>query len=216
MSPRYTPDMTVRKGVLQPVAARIVLKFLYSARFYRYDILFAVNWLARMVTRWTVECDARLAQLAAYVKTTAHYVGESTIGDNPADCRIGLFVDANYAGDVKDSKSTSGGMIVLFGPRTFAPITAICKRQAFVSHSSTESEIIALEHGLRTEGLPMLSLWDVVLHIFAPASEAMKIPPSTGAKAPFSEVTKVPPVDVACVSRARNPRRIVYLIIELL
>ena len=97
-----------------------------------------------MVTKWTTECDAKLHHLAAYVKTTAHYIGESTVGDKPEDCRIGLFVDANYAGDVSDSKSTSGGIVVVYGPRTFACVTAVCKRQAFVSHSSTESEIIAL------------------------------------------------------------------------
>ena len=164
---KVTPDMQTTKGELQAVAARIVLKFLYSARFYRYDILYCVNWLARMVTKWTAECDARLLQLAAYVKTTSNYVGEATIGDPPDKCHVGLFVDANYAGDAKDSKSTSGGLIVIYGPHTFAPVTAICKRQGFVSHSSTESEIISLEHGMRTEGLPMLALWDTVLHVLA-------------------------------------------------
>ena len=74
---KITPDMTTSKGALSAVAAKIVLKFLYSARFYRYDTLYAVNWLARMVTKWTTECDAKLHHLAAYVKTTAHYIGES-------------------------------------------------------------------------------------------------------------------------------------------
>ena len=43
---KITPDMTTSKGALSAVAAKIVLKFLYSARFYRYDTLYAVNWLA--------------------------------------------------------------------------------------------------------------------------------------------------------------------------
>ena len=36
-----------------------------------------------------------------------------------------------------------------------------------VSHSSTESEIISLEHALRNDALPILSFWDTVVDIFA-------------------------------------------------
>ena len=36
------------------------------------------------------------------------------------------------------------------------------KKQSSVSHSSTESEIIALDAGLRMDGLPAIDLWDIV------------------------------------------------------
>ena len=36
----------------------------------------------------------------------------------------------------------------------------MCKKQTAVSHSSTESEIISLDTGLRLDGLPALELWD--------------------------------------------------------
>ena len=39
----------------------------------------------------------------------------------------------------------------------------MCKKQTSVSHSSTESEIISLDAGLRMDGLPALDLWDVVI-----------------------------------------------------
>ena len=47
---------------------------------------------------------------------------------------------------------------MLVGPNTWAPLAAICKSQTAVSHSSTEAETIALDHVLRTEGIPLHSL----------------------------------------------------------
>ena len=40
-----------------------------------------------------------------------------------------------------------------------------CKKQNSVSHSSTESEIISLDAGLRMDGLPALDLWDMVIEV---------------------------------------------------
>ena len=39
------------------------------------------------------------------------------------------------------------------------PISWMCKKQTAVSHSSTESEIISLDTGLRLDGLLALELW---------------------------------------------------------
>ena len=39
----------------------------------------------------------------------------------------------------------------------------MCKKQTSVSHSSTESEIISLDTGLRLDGLPSLELWDLIV-----------------------------------------------------
>ena len=41
----------------------------------------------------------------------------------------------------------------------------MCKSQTSVSHSSTESEIISLDAGLRMDGLLILDLWDVVIEV---------------------------------------------------
>ena len=49
-----------------------------------------------------------------------------------------------------------------FGSHTFVPIGWICKKQTAVSHSSTEADTIAVDAGLRLEGLPLLSMWDTV------------------------------------------------------
>ena len=39
------------------------------------------------------------------------------------------------------------------------------KKQTSVSHSSTESEIISLDAGLRVDGLPALDVWDIVIEV---------------------------------------------------
>ena len=61
------PDDFVTKGELSPVAARIVLKCLYMARLNRPDVLWAVNDLARNVTKWTTGCDKRLHRLISFI-----------------------------------------------------------------------------------------------------------------------------------------------------
>ena len=39
----------------------------------------------------------------------------------------------------------------------------MCKKQTSISHSSTESEIIPLDAGLRLDGIPALDLWDLIV-----------------------------------------------------
>ena len=78
---------------------------------------------------------------------------------NNAD--FGLFQDSDFAGDLEDSKSTSGGTLCIFGSDTFVSISWMCKKQTSVTQSSTESEIISLDAGLRLDGIPALDLWDL-------------------------------------------------------
>ena len=54
----------------------------------------------------------------------------------------------------------------VFGRHTFVPISWMCKKQTSVSHSSTESEIISLDAGLRLDGIPALDLWDLIVLVF--------------------------------------------------
>ena len=46
----------------------------------------------------------------------------------------------------------------------------MCKKQTAVSHSSTESEIISLDTGLRFDGLLALELWDLIVSVFGNVS----------------------------------------------
>ena len=48
---------------------------------------------------------------------------------------------------------------------TFVPISWMCKKQTSVSHSSTESEIISLDAGLRLDGIPALDFLDLIVAV---------------------------------------------------
>ena len=49
-------------------------------------------------------------------------------------------------------------------------ISWMCKKQTAVSRSSTESEIISLDTGLRLDGLPALELWYLIVSVFGSVS----------------------------------------------
>ena len=88
------------------------------------------------------------------------------MGNTAQHCRLGLFQDSAFAGDLEDSKSTSGGIQCIFGSHTFLPMSWMCKKQTSVSHSSTEAEVISLDASLRMDGIPALDLWDFVIEVF--------------------------------------------------
>ena len=129
-------------GELSHVCSQIVLRCLYLARIGRPDILWSVNKLARSITKWTKACDKRLYRLISHIHHTSEYKQYCHVGNTAKQCRLGLFQDSDFAGDLEDSKSTSGGTFCVFGSHTFVPISWMCKKQTAVSHSSTESEKI--------------------------------------------------------------------------
>ena len=153
-------------GELSNTCSQIVLKCLYLARIGRPDILWSVYKLARSITKWTKACDERLNRLNSYIHHTCEYKQYCHVGNTAKQCRLGLFQDSDFAGGLEDSKSTSGGTMCVFGSHTFVPISWMCKKQTSVSYSSTESEIISLDSGLRLDGLPALELWDLIVSVF--------------------------------------------------
>ena len=161
-------------GELSKVCSQIVLKCLYVARIGRLDILWSVNKLARSITKWTKACDKRLNRLISYIHHTCEYKQHCHVGNTAKQCRWGLFQDSHFAGDLEDLQSTSGGTLCVFGSHTFVPISWMCKKQTAVSHSSTESEIISLDTGLRLDGLPALELWDIIVSVLGNVSRVFR------------------------------------------
>ena len=92
------------------------------------------------------------------------------MGNTAKQYRLGLFQDSDFAGDLEDSKSTSGGALCIFGIHAFVPISWMCKKQTAVSRSSTESEIISLDTGLRLNGFPAMGLWDLIVPVLGNVS----------------------------------------------
>ena len=102
--------------------------------------------------------------------------------DTAKQCRLGLFQDFDFAGDLEDSKSTSGGALCVVGSHTFVPLSWMCKKQTAVSHNSPESEIISLDTGLR---FLALELWDLIVSVLGNVSRV-----SDGSGQPDSDVHK--------------------------
>ena len=147
------------------MCSQIVLKCLYLARFGRPDILWSVNKLARSISKRTKACAKRLSRLISYIHHTSEYKQYCHLGNTAKQCRLGLFQDSDFAGDLEDSKSTSGGTLCIFGSRTFVPISWMCKKQTSVSDGSTESGIIPLDARLRLDGIPALDSWDLIVTV---------------------------------------------------
>ena len=136
----FKEEETKSVGELSNTCSQIVLKCLYLARIGRLDVLWSVNKLARSITKWTKACDKRPNRLISYIHHTCEYKQYCHVGNTAKQCRLGLFQDSDFAGDLEDSKSTSGGTLCIFGSHMFVPISWMCKKQTAVSHSSTESK----------------------------------------------------------------------------
>ena len=147
------------------MCSHIVLKYLYLAHIGRPDILWSVNKLARSITKWTKACDKRLSRWISCIHHTSEHKQYYHAVNTVKQCRLGLFRDSYFAGDLEDSKSTSGGTLCIYGSHTFVPISWMCKKETSVSHSSTESDIISSDAGLRMDGIPALDLWDLIVTV---------------------------------------------------
>ena len=88
------------------------------------------------------------------------------VGNAAKQCRLGLFQDSASREILKIQNPLLGGTLCVFGSHTFVPISWMCKKQTSVSHTSTESQIISLDTGLRLDGLLALELWDLIVCVF--------------------------------------------------
>ena len=145
----FTITKSQRKKVenkyeLSEVCFHIILSCLYLARIGRLDILWSVNKLAR-----NQACD-RLARLISYTHDTSDFRQHWQCGQCGSTLSIRV---------ISSFRLWRRSWRLIFGSRTFVPISWRCKKQTSVSHSSTESEIISLDSGLRMDG----DSWDLVI-----------------------------------------------------
>ena len=52
-----------------------------------------------------------MARLISFIHNTSDHRQYCHVGNTAQHCRLGLFQDSDFAGDLKDSKSTSGGIL---------------------------------------------------------------------------------------------------------
>ena len=96
---------------LSQVCSQIVLKCLHLERIGRLGILRSVNKFARSITKWTKACGKRLNLLISHIHFTSVYTKYCYVGNTWKQSRLGLVEDSDFAGDLEESKSTSGGTL---------------------------------------------------------------------------------------------------------
>ena len=120
---------------LSTVCSQIDVKCLYSAPIGRPDILWSMKKLVRAITKWTRACDKRVARLISYIHHTCEFKQYCHVGNTAQQCRLGLFQDSDFAGDLEDSKATSGGILCIFGSHTRSCQKVGCARNRHQSQT---------------------------------------------------------------------------------
>ena len=62
--------------------------------------LWSVNKLARSIPKWTKACDKRLNRLISYIHHTYEYKQYCYVGNTARQCRLGLFQDSDFVGEI--------------------------------------------------------------------------------------------------------------------
>lgn len=113
---------------------------LYAVSGTRPDLCVSVNFLSRYQHCASTALYKALKRILRYIKGTLNI----SLVYNSSGHELKGFVDADWAGDVRDRKSTSGYILELYN----CPVVWYSKKQLTVSLSSTEAEYIALSYAI--------------------------------------------------------------------
>ena len=72
--------------------------------------MWSVNKLALAVTKWSKACDKLLARLISYIHNTSEYDNIVMWEIQHSNVDLDFFKTLIFAGDLEDSKSTSGAV----------------------------------------------------------------------------------------------------------
>ena len=78
----------------------------------------------------------RIVQVDNNINRTKNDRQICDVGNRAQHCQLRLFHDASFAGDLQESKSTSGGLLCIFGSHTFVALSWMCRVHSAVSHSA--------------------------------------------------------------------------------
>ena len=95
----------------------------------RAQIIKPINDLATKVQSWSKAEDKKVLRLIEYIDATKHYLRIGYINGEPANLYLSLLQTADFAGEKEGARSTSGGYLVLKGPKSHFPWAWLSKRQ---------------------------------------------------------------------------------------
>eukprot|EP00959_Pyramimonas_sp_CCMP1952_P266349 5568415-Pyramimonas_sp.AAC.1 len=199
------PEPPTKSGVLQPIAAKVLMEILCGARMARYDLLRAVCQTASCITKWTEQRDMDLFRFVCYTKCTFHYRMTSWVGDRMEDVLLMQYYDADLASDIRTHRSTSASYQAIRGPYTRAGQSMGSQRQTCVSHSTLEAEIVAADLALRKQLLAALPLWEMLLGrqircLFLGDKQAVRKVIKAGGSMKLMHLPRTHRIDAAAVS----------------
>ena len=130
--------------------------------------------LARSITKWTKACDKRLCRLISYIHHTCEYKQYCHVGNSANNAGWDCFKTLTSREILRTQNPLLEEHCPLLEVIHFVPISWMCKKQTSVSHSSTESEIISLDAGLRLDDIPALDLWDPIVAVLGNTNQSHK------------------------------------------
>ena len=121
---------------------------LFLMRSSRPDLAFSVNFVARYAANWSVASSKRLHRISEYLETTKSYGicwRCPTLDSGVANMTLQVFVDADHAGCLDTSRSTSGWNVFVVSPdgKHYSLLDWASRRQAATARSTAEAEVIA-------------------------------------------------------------------------
>ena len=96
-------------GDLSTCCSQIVIEMpVFGAHRQTRCSVWSVNKLARAVTKWTRTCNRRLPRSVSRVDKTSDFRQKRHVAHTAQQSRLGVSQDADFAGDLEDSKSVDG------------------------------------------------------------------------------------------------------------
>lgn len=133
---------------------QVVGKLMYLMVATRGDMAYAISVVSTVLDKYSEYAWKAVKRILRYVKGTVNFglilgasEGYSNNGDN---LRMECYVDADWAGDKVSRKSQSGYIVMLNG----SCISWKSEKQSVIAQSTTEAELISLNHGGR-EAIPL-------------------------------------------------------------
>ena len=154
-------SLLAQPGKMAANAASLVMRLMYGVRMAAPHLSIAVTRLSAQITKWSRESDRRLHRIFSYIAGASHMqlMGQLSTEDRD-NLTLVAWPDADLAGDLTTTKSTSGFFMEVIGSGTpecaerCFPITWGCHRQGSTSQHTGEAEIVSLASCLRKELMP--------------------------------------------------------------
>ena len=125
----------------------LVCAMLFIARYTRPDVLFHITYLCRFLTKYTRAHWKQAMNVLRYLKHTMEDI-KLTYVRQPDAPVLSMYMDADWAGDPDDRKSTAGAIVFYHGN----PVGWISQKQKTVSTSTSEAEYRTMTYAFK-EGM---------------------------------------------------------------